>query len=88
MVTPSHLPSGGEMGATMITLLHSPRRDMEVSFTSRGKKGRGDHGLYPSLLGKWMGCGHSHSISPLEGRRERVAMASDLLFLEGGGVWP
>ena len=66
----------------MITLLHSPRREMEVSFTSRGQKGKGAHGLDPSFLGKWMGCGHSHSISLPEGSRAGVTMASDLLFLE------
>ena len=69
----------------MITLLHSPRREMEVSFTSRGKKGRGDHDLRPSLLGEWMGCDHCHSISPPEGSKIGVTMASTFLFLEGGG---
>ena len=53
--------------------------------TSRGKKGRGDHGLYPSLIARWMGCDHCHSLSLPEGSRGGVTMASDLLFLEGGG---
>jgi len=44
-----------------------------------------DHGLYPSLLVKWMGCDHCHSLSLPEGSRGGVTMASTLLFLEGGG---
>ena len=44
-----------------------------------------DHGLYPSLIARWMGCDHCHSLSLPEGSRGGVTMASTLLFLEGGG---
>ena len=44
-----------------------------------------DHGLYPSLIARWMGCDHCHSLSLPAGSRGGVTMASTLLFLEGGG---
>ena len=57
---------------------------MSLHLTSRGKKGRGDHGLYPSLLGRGRSVAIVTPISPPEGRREGVTMASTLLFLGSG----
>ena len=48
----------------------------------------GGYGLYPCLLGRWRNVGMVTPISLPKGIRGGMGMASILLFLEGGGVWP